>query len=1116
MKYAQRVLALLAAALLVSGCSSTRPPAAVANAPLFTLEELLSRMPVKDSVEARWAYTSLLGLGDQDIVRLCSMLDAPKQTDRVQAEYALQGLAMFVTRYGAEAERLKFVGALGKALERQHPVEAASFLIERLQVAGRKESVPVLSRFLSDEKLCEVATRALVAMRADATLLEALPRASHSARVNAINALGELRSRAAVGALLGESASDDPAIRSAARAALASTGDLRADSALTKAMEGGTEPEREEGVANRIVFARRLAEGGDRSKASTICRELIERYPQRPHVRAAALAVLAQTLGPGAMEDLVAATRQPDKPLRVAALRVAGRVPGGETTERWIAELKTSPPEVRAEILGMLGERGDSGAYDAALAALGDRDSAVRAAGVETAIRLKGVEAIPALLAFLEKTRDAGDIAAVRGALGQMPANQLIPAAVRSLQRLTPPACAAVTELLSGYGSLVPSDPILALSGSDSTFVRLAAVKALSSIATEADRKRLTGVLLGATSDAERSAAQSSLAAVCSRIPDPNERAAGVLEALPGATPSQRVILLRALGRIGGAKALSAVLAETKSPDADLRDAAVRALAEWPTIDAYDGLLATALSKEKLNLRVLALRGCVRVVENSSLNAATASRYHEKTLAAAERPEEKRLVLGALANLRSRDALRLVVPYLRDDSLAVDAGMAAGKIAWAREENKEGIASSDVARVFIEANVSPKVRPAVVRAFDAKTIANDPPEGFTALFDGKDLSGWKGLVGDPLSRARMDGPDMALAQARADSVMRAHWTVAGGILLFDGKGENLCTVKDYGDFELLVDWRIEKEGDSGIYLRGSPQVQIWDPGKWPEGSGGLYNNQRGSSKPKMRADNPVGEWNTFRIRMIGEYVTVYLNGVLVVDSVALENYWDRAKPIFPTGQLELQSHSTPLCFRNIFIREIARKHVPYAGNLLNGSDLTGWKIIDGKEGSWQVTDRILSTQGEGGGWLSTIGEFGDFQLDLEYRISEGGNSGVFIRSPQQGDPAYTGLEIQVLDDYAARYAELKPWQFTGSIYGVQAPAMRASKKANEWQRMQITADGPHVVVLLNGQKIVDTDLISHMDKEASHPGLKRRAGHIGLQNHGSRVEYRTITIRELR
>jgi hypothetical protein len=123
---------------------------------------------------------------------------------------------------------------------------------------------------------------------------------------------------------------------------------------------------------------------------------------------------------------------------------------------------------------------------------------------------------------------------------------------------------------------------------------------------------------------------------------------------------------------------------------------------------------------------------------------------------------------------------------------------------------------------------------------------------------------------------------------------------------------------------------------------------------------------------------------------------------------------------------------------------------------------------------------------------------------------------VFIRSPQQGDPAYTGMEVQVLDDDAARYAELKPWQFTGSIYGVQAPAMRASKKADEWQHMQITADGPHVVVLLNGQKIVDTDLISHMDKEASHPGLKRRAGHIGLQNHGSRVEYRTITIRELR
>jgi hypothetical protein len=199
---------------------------------------------------------------------------------------------------------------------------------------------------------------------------------------------------------------------------------------------------------------------------------------------------------------------------------------------------------------------------------------------------------------------------------------------------------------------------------------------------------------------------------------------------------------------------------------------------------------------------------------------------------------------------------------------------------------------------------------------------NQPPKGFVALFNGKDLAGWKGLVGNPKTRAGMSLQDLAKAQVKADEQMRAHWQVVDGVLVFDGRGHSLCTAKDYGDFELLVDWKIETGGDSGLYLRGSPQVQIWDPAQRPEGSGGLFNNKKVPSKPLKCADNPVGQWNKFRIIMTGEKVTVYLNDVLVVDNVVLENYWERDKPIYPVGQIELQSHNSPLYFSNIFIREI--------------------------------------------------------------------------------------------------------------------------------------------------------------------------------------------------
>ena len=186
------------------------------------------------------------------------------------------------------------------------------------------------------------------------------------------------------------------------------------------------------------------------------------------------------------------------------------------------------------------------------------------------------------------------------------------------------------------------------------------------------------------------------------------------------------------------------------------------------------------------------------------------------------------------------------------------------------------------------------------------------------LFNGTDLVGWKGLVGNPISRAKMTPEELATAQAKADDSMRAHWTVEDGVLIFDGKGDNLVTVDDFGDFELWVDWKIEPRGDSGIYLRGSPQVQIWDD---KIGSGGLYNNQRGRSKPLVAADRPVGEWNTFHIVMEGELVTVRLNDRLVVDGVRLETYWDRSKPIFPSGPIELQNHGNTLSFRNIWILE---------------------------------------------------------------------------------------------------------------------------------------------------------------------------------------------------
>jgi Domain of Unknown Function (DUF1080) len=195
---------------------------------------------------------------------------------------------------------------------------------------------------------------------------------------------------------------------------------------------------------------------------------------------------------------------------------------------------------------------------------------------------------------------------------------------------------------------------------------------------------------------------------------------------------------------------------------------------------------------------------------------------------------------------------------------------------------------------------------------------NTPPAGFEALFNGKNLIGWQGLVELP-ERAKLTTEELAAKQRDANERYLPHWTVSDGVLRYDGKGQSLQTTGDYGDFELFVDWKIGPKGDTGIYLRGTPQVQIWDN---PQGSGGLYNNKTNSRQPLKAADKPVGEWNTFRIVMRGEKVSVWLNGELVVDNVTMENYWQRDQPIPARGPIELQHHGNPIEFKNIYVRKL--------------------------------------------------------------------------------------------------------------------------------------------------------------------------------------------------
>jgi hypothetical protein len=411
-----------------------------------------------------------------------------------------------------------------------------------------------------------------------------------------------------------------------------------------------------------------------------------------------------------------------------------------------------------------------------------------------------------------------------------------------------------------------------------------------------------------------------------------------------------------------------------------------------------------------------------------------------------------------------------------------------------------------------------------------------PPAGFTPLFNGKDLTGWRG--GDTFDHRKL----MAMPEdKRAEQIrkwtdtMKAHWRAENNELINDGQGAYATTEKDYGDFELLVDYRTVPKADSGIYLRGVPQVQIWDYTEKEKsnlgadkGSGGLWNNSPGApgKDPLVLADKPFGEWNAFRILMVGSRVSVWLNDKQVVDHAILENYYDRKTAIPAKGPIELQTHGGEIRWRNVFIREIGAEeanrilasHGQSGFNpVFNGQDFSGWA---GPVKEYEVKDGAICCQPGKGGTIYTDKEFTDFMARVEFKLPPGGNNGLAIRYPGNGDTAYAGMcELQVLDDHyeQATGQKIDPRQVHGSAYGMVGAQRGYQRPIGEWNFEEVTVQGSKIKVELNGTIILDCDLatVKEFMANSAHPGKDRTKGHFGFAGHNDPVCLRNVSIKEL-
>jgi HEAT repeat protein len=1055
------------------------------------MEELINQLPARDSLEAKLIFNAIISYGQDGITLLGQSLDSPDRKSQIQAELALHGLAIYVSDPGKENQRLLYVSGLAKALQKDLPIEKKTFLISQLRFAGRDESVSVLASFIYNPDLCESSTQALTAIGTESAgnaLLEALYKIDGDGKVAVIQGLGSMQFEPAALPLLDLLNNSEDNIKDAAVFAVSNIGIKNAQEPLRLFSK-----EEKKYQSGYLRLAERLGEKGDIETCRAICMDILDNdYPE--NLMIGALEVMVTYDPDNAIDILYEFISGTDKKLRRSALNLIVRYKQSEYVQSLIRISRNGNSEIQSDILNLFGEQKCISALSYIQKSLQSSSPDIRMISVLSLYNLQDQVSLSDMEYVLMDSLKEEQRVQIEKILVSSMDTEVIDDLLKSFGAYPPTSKIIVLNVISEFIIKNKSendspDPEIQFANfrdyyisslqSDSHDLRMTSLKGLERIGESVIVEQLIEFILNTEDIREQRLGIKAISSIVNRSKSQKDIHVLINNNYTDASVEHKTLLLDLFKSVGSKELMEPTIRTLEQQDENLQLAAIRALSEWSNNDVLNVLLETSHSHKNVKVRILAQRGALRIINEGQMGDQRAILYYKTLLNSDLRPEEKRQVLAGLSQIQTKSSLELTTTLLNDPDVHQEALTAILSISQIEIDTPEA------------------------------------PEGFRTLFNGKDLDGWQGLVGNPVTRKQMSEEELQSAQVRADSLMKSHWHVIDGILYFDGGGSHLCTIDEFSDFELYVDWKIEKDGDSGIYLRGSPQIQIWDATIWPEGSGGLYNNQNNSNVPIEKADNPVGEWNTFHIIIQGGKVTVYLNDILVVDNVEMENYWERDKPIYTSGPIELQSHFTPLYFRNIYIRELESEKPLFEGSLFNGKDLQGWQVIGNEADSWQGSEGILYTEAKGMSWISSEEQYKDFELELEYRIPSEGNSGIFIRAPREGEPWISGLEIQLLDDQADIHSELQSWQFTGSIYGVKGPQKPMSKKHGVWQKMNILCVGPRIKVTLNDKLINDINLIDHMDMEEKIPGIKRRTGYIGLQNHETKIEFRNIKIREI-
>lgn len=1094
------------------------------------ITNLLRQFPSQNAKQQQKNMEDMATLGKAGILTLASQLSSPDKAEHAKVQYAIGGFSYFVTQTGQEEKRKMAAEAYAEALPRVTDKNNQAFLIFQLQQVGKDEVIGTLTNYLTDAQLSGPSARALGKIgspQAGKVLAQALSNATGEAQISIVEALGDAKVTDAATAIERLATSSTPDLQKVAMYALAQIGAPSSanilQSAAAKANYGYDVTN---ATASYLTYLERLVETNQKALAAKNASALLKSATSPIPTRTSALKILADAQGVASTPTLQKAVESTAIGERIAALKLAQKLLTPATTQQWITALPRFKPVAQAEVITMLGQAEAKTVLPSLLKQLSSKESVVKIAAIGAVAKIGQEGVLKNLLGVLKKSTD-DEVKAVKTALLSLKGADVVNQVATSLPALPANAQVALLDFLAARAADTKLEVVLGQLKNNDTNVKNAAFAALKRVSLPKDLPTLYDLLGTVSAPNEQLATQEAITAAIKNTGNAAQQTELILTQINNVSADKKDAYLRILATIGTRKALQFVSSAFASGSGATQQAALTALSNWADVSAISELNKIGKSTSNASFTEQAVAGIIRSVAASKQNPTQRVLSLRNALEIAKTSAQKESVLKELVRNRTFNALLLAGPYLSDAALQQTAAQVVINAALSNKDFQGTAVRTYLTQSLNFANSDAQKE--AIRKHLAELPAGD---GFVSLFNGKDLTGWKGLVANPVARAKMHPDTLAAKQVKADEAMRKGWVVQNGELIFTGHGDNLCTVKKYRDFEMYVDWKIEPKGDAGIYLRGSPQVQVWDTSRVEVGaqvgSGGLYNNQKNPSKPLKVADNAIGEWNTFRIIMKGDRVTVYLNGELVVDNVILENYWDRKSPIFASEQLELQAHGTLVAYRDIYVKELPSPE-PFV--LSEQEKKEGFKVLfDGTNMfEWQgnTTDYIIENgdmviyPNRGGkGNLYTKDEYSDFEFRFEFQLTPGANNGLGIRAPLQGDAAYVGAtELQILDNDADIYKSLQPYQYHGSAYGI-IPAKRGfHKPVGQWNYQEVVVKGSKVKVTLNGTVILDGDLAEASKNGTAdhrdHPGLNRTSGYIGFLGHGDVVRFRNIRVKDL-